>query len=240
LKLLLSFLLSAISIAAQPPKFPVKIDGESHKLILFSDGTVGGWGDTRDGQLGPRAPIPNSSGHATAFVPIAIPGKARDIAAGARTSYVLLDTGAVLAFGLGNQGQLGCGERCLSGSETPVEVPGLRDVIGIVAGFSSAFAIHRDGSVSMWGGRYLGQGQNLILTPERASGLPPVTQIAIGTGFILALTPQGRVWMAGKLPFGRIFADDPVQPLAEVDGLTDVAGVVATRVAAVLKKDGTV
>lgn len=240
MKLPLTLLLSVVIAAAQSAKVPVKVDGESHKLILFSDGSVGGWGDTRDGQLGPRAAIPNSSGHSTAYVPIALPGKARDIAAGARASYVLLENGTVVAFGAGFEGQLGCGARCLSGSETPVEVAGLTNVAHIVAKSNSAFAVHRDGSVSMWGGRFLGEGERRIVTPERAAGLPPVTQVALGGGFLMALTPEGRVWMAGKLPFGRIYADDPVQPLAEVPGLTDIAGIAATQVAAVLKKDGTV
>ena len=221
-------------------RVPVKIDGDSHKLILFSDGAVGGWGDTRDGQLGPRAAIPNTSGHATAYVPIALPGPARDIAAGARASYVLLESGTVLAFGSGMQGQLGCGERCLAGSETPIAVPGLADVVRIGASYNSAFAIHRDGSVSLWGDRYLGQGEQRIASPERAAGLPPVAQFALGSGFALALTADGRVWLAGRLPFGRISADDPSQPLAEVPGLSDVAAIAATQVAAVLKRDGTV
>ncbi|MFN7923655.1 MAG: hypothetical protein U0Q16_26370 [Bryobacteraceae bacterium] len=240
MRLSIAILLSGAIVGAQDARVPVKIDGESHKLILFSDGTVGGWGDTRDGQLGPRAAIPNSSGHSSVFVPIAIPGKARDIAAGGRTSYILLDNGTVLAFGWGNEGQLGCGERCLASSETPVQVAGLTDVVRVSARFSSAFAIHRDGSVSMWGSRYLGNGENRIIVPERAAGLPPVTQVAVGTGFLMALTQEGRVWMAGKLPFGRIGADDPVQPLGEVPGLQDVTGIVATQVAAALLKDGSV
>ncbi|MGC4050485.1 MAG: hypothetical protein QM757_14000 [Paludibaculum sp.] len=240
MKLLIAILSSAAVLIAQSSKVPVKVDGESHKLILFADGSIGGWGDSRDGQLGPRAAIPNSSGHATAYVPIALPGKARDIAAGARTSYVLLENGTVLAFGAGLDGQLGCGARCLSGSETPNEIPGLTEVVRIVARANAAFAIHRDGSVSMWGARYLGTGERRIATPDRATGLPPVTQISLGGGFLMALTPEGRVWMAGRLPFGRIYADDLDQPLAEVPGLTDVAGIVATQVAAVLKKDGTV
>ncbi|MFN7934984.1 MAG: hypothetical protein U0R19_16760 [Bryobacteraceae bacterium] len=236
----LALFFSAAILSAQNARVPVKIDGDSHKLILFSDGTIGGWGDTRDGQLGPKAAIPNSSGHASVFVPIAIPGKAIDIAAGERASYVLLDNGTVFAFGAGFQGQLGCGEKCFSGSETPVPVSALTNVAGIGARFHSAFAIHRDGSVSMWGGRYLGKGESRIPTPERMTDLPSVKQLSLGTGFLLALTTEGRVWMSGKLPFGRIFADDQIQPLAEVPGLTDVAAVVATRVAAVLKKDGTV
>lgn len=224
----------------QGARVPVKVDGESHKLILFSDGTVGGWGDMRDGQLGPRAGIPNSSGHATAFVPIAIPGRARDIAAGDRASYALLEDGTVVAFGAGYQGQLGCGERCFGGSEVPVRVAGLADVVSIVARFGSAFAVHRDGSVSMWGNRYLGAGESRIPVPERLAGLPPVTQVSLGSGIVMALTAEGRVWMAGKLAMGRVYYDDPVWPLGEVAGLSDVVAVAATRVAAVLKRDGTV
>jgi len=125
-------LASAAILAAQGAKVPVKVTGESHKLVLFSDGTIGGWGDMRDGQLGPKAAIPNTSFNSTVFVPIAIPGKAVDIAAGGRTSYALLDNGTVVAFGGGLEGQLGCGERCLAGSETPAEVRGLR--ISVVKG----------------------------------------------------------------------------------------------------------
>jgi hypothetical protein len=33
----------------------------------------------------------------------------QDVAAGERTSYVLLDKGSVMAFGAGMDGQLGCG-----------------------------------------------------------------------------------------------------------------------------------
>ena len=65
-------------------------------------------------------------------------------------------------------------------------------------------------------------------------------QISVGIGFVLALTTEGRVWLWGKLPYGRVYTDDPVLEPAEVPGLTDVAAVVATQVAAVLKKDGTV
>jgi hypothetical protein len=53
--------------------------------------------------------------------------------------------------------------------------------------------------------------------------------VALGAGFIMALTTEGRVW-----------GDDPAQPLAEVPGLANVTAIVAAAVAAVLQKDGTV
>jgi hypothetical protein len=112
-----AFVLASVSLWAQAPRTVVKITGSLHKLVLFSDGTVGGWGDTRDGQLGPIAGIPNVQGHASAFVPITIPGKAIDIAATDRVSYVLLGDGSVLAFGWGSDGGLGCGEACVAGHQ---------------------------------------------------------------------------------------------------------------------------
>ena len=65
-------------------------------------------------------------------------------------------------------------------------------------------------------------------------------QISVGTGFVLAPTTEGRVWLWGKLPYGRVYFDDAVMAPAEVPGLNQVMTVVATQVAAVLKQDGTV
>jgi len=70
--------------------------------------------------------------------------------------------------------------------------------------------------------------------------VPAMKQISVGGGFVLALTTEGRVWLWGKLAYGGVYYDDPVLAPAEVPGLSDVAAVVATQVAAVLKKDGTV
>ena len=82
----IAFLIAAACVFAQTPRAVTKITGSLHKLVLFSDGTVGGWGDTRDGQLGPIAAIRVANARATSFVPIAIPGKAVDIAATDRVS----------------------------------------------------------------------------------------------------------------------------------------------------------
>lgn len=231
-----------------------KIAGSGpHTLVLFDDGTVGGWGDMRDGQLGgPVAAIPNVSGHATAFVRIALPAgsKALDIATGARTSYVLLENGTVVAFGSGRNGELGCGEPCRAGSETPVVVHGLTDVAAISAGGQTAFALHRDGTVSGWG--YSGGGllgisgeatgnSPIAYTPVRIPGVRDIAAIsATGLSHVLALTNAGKVWHWGKLPLGIVFTDDAVMAPHEVPGLADVKAVVTTGVAAVLKKDGTV
>lgn len=247
----LTLLLAALAAAAQQPRTVRKIIGETHKLVLFSDGSVGGWGYSTDGRLGPRTSIPTNNGHATAYVPIALPGKVIDIAAGARTSYFLLESGAVFAMGWGMNGELGCGPGCNGPTETPVPVAGLADVVQLSAADSVALAVHRDGTVSGWGERtspMLGVDTRATSNeasarpnlPIRIPGVSGVAQISAGSGHVLARTASGRVLAWGKLAVGRIYADDLIELPHEVPGLTDVVSVVATGIAAALKKDGTV
>lgn len=249
---LLSFcLLFTLAAPGQPAPVVGKITGDTHKLVLFSDGTAGGWGDMRDGQLGPRATIPNSSGHATAYVPISLPQKVIDIAAGNRTSYFLLANGTVWSMGWGANGELGCGEKCTSAVETPVQVSGLTDVIRISASGAAAFAVHRDGTVSAWGSReagMLGDNKHPIngdapsraYLPIRVPGATGVAELSAGGGHVLARTSDGRVLAWGKLPVGNVYSGDRVELPHLVPGLSGIVAVAASGVAAALKNDGTV
>ncbi|MGJ5818763.1 RCC1 domain-containing protein [Paludibaculum fermentans] len=251
------FLAPALLLFAdQGPRSVVKITGELHKLVLFSDGTVGGWGDMRDGQLGPRAGLPNYRGHMTAFAAIALPEKAIDIAVGDRSSYVLLASGKVLAFGLGMNGELGRGAAGLPGSEVPEEVTGLQDVAQIAASGMTAFAVHKDGTVSAWGSRgsgklgdgvfnaRWGESTPAAQTPVRLPNVAGVVQVSCGAQHVLALTAAGKVlsWGGAGAKLGRTLPEGVRIALPEeIPGLENVASVAATAVAsAALKKDGTV
>lgn len=249
-------LLLALATLALSAREPMKITGENHKLVLFNDGSIGGWGDMRDGQLGPRGAIPATSGHPIAFVPIDIPEKAIDVAACNRASYVLLESGIVLAFGYGADGQLGLGEPGLRGAEVPTPIPGLSNVAKIEAYGATAFAIHRDGSVSAWGSRdsgKIGDGQHSrrylesgpkALSPVQVPGVANIVQLSASASHVLALTATGRVlsWGNGKLRLGRATVDESGVALpGEIPGLDNVSAVIAAvLVSAVLKKDGSV
>ena len=234
----------------------VKIVGELHKLVLFSDGSVGGWGDMRDGQLGPKAAVPNRRGQAKQFVPIAVPGKVIDIAAAERTSYVLLEGGSVLAFGYGADGELGCGDKVLQGSENPLTIATLHNVKRIEAAGKTAFAIHNDGTISAWGSRdagIIGDGKNperwgesagIAASPVRVPEVANVSQLSTSGHHVLALTNDGKVlsWGSGGAQLGRTLTTARhIGMPEEIPGLANVATVAATSVASVaLKKDGTV
>jgi hypothetical protein len=243
LRFILLYALVAGSLGAQSAEIRKIAGGTKHFLVLFADGKVGGWGDVRDGQLGLRAAISASSGHSTQFVDIALPGRAIDIAAGARTSYFLLEGGNVVALGYGARGELGCGEKCTVPVESPVAVQIANDVIAIEAGGENAFALHRDGTVSGWGPRdrgLLGPTTGIAYSPERIPGVANIKQLSSSATHVLALTQTGEVMTWGKPVFGVIYTDDKIEPPHTVPGLTGAIQVVAGRSSFALLANGSV
>jgi alpha-tubulin suppressor-like RCC1 family protein len=234
-----------------------KVVGETFKLVLLSDGSVLGWGDTRDGQLGAVPPANVSSMGVTGLVSIPLPAKAADVAARTRTSYAVLEGGTVVAWGRGYEGSLGNGSQASANSTTPVPVKGLTDVIQIEATDGGALVLHKDGTVSAWGpigGGVLGDGRwenstfdprGPAFSPQKVPGVGGIVQLSMGGQHVLALNSGGRVitWGSnyngalGRLPRRERPLDIP----REVPGLADVAAIAAGgAVSTVLKKDGTV
>lgn len=237
-----------LPLLAQTAPQVLKVVGERHKVVLRSDGSVVGWGNVTDGQLGPVAAIPRTGFQSTGLVSIALPGKAIDVAAGQFASYALLADGTVMAWGRNAAGA--------ANSETPVRVPGLSGVKQIAAYDRAAFAVLADGAVRAWGERQYGlMGDGAITNKTSASGpvYPPkpvagagnITQLSAGGGHILALTAGGRVLSWGSnycAALGRAPRQEtPMDIAAEVPGLTGVVQVAAGNgVSTVLKQDGTV
>jgi len=91
--------------------------GPGHSLALTSSGAVLAWGDNTDGELG-------DGGTASSAVPVQVklpPGtKVTAVAAGALQSLALTSSGAVLAWGGNNFGQLGDGS--YAGTAVPAKV----------------------------------------------------------------------------------------------------------------------
>ncbi len=86
-------------------------------------------------------------------------------------------------------GQLGSGRR------PPIVVvpapPEIRDVRELAVGENHTLALHRDGSLTGWGGNR--DGESTI-----AEGLPPVVEAVVGSGFSAALTESGEVHVWGR------------------------------------------
>lgn len=123
--------------------------GDASSFALRGDGTVWSWGHNNGGVLG------HGSGVARRTTPQPIPGLTRVVrlvVAGA-TAYALRDDGTVWVWGAGSVGQLGLGDT--RGSQpTPIQVPGLANIVSIDAQERLAYALRSDGALFGWGQGY--------------------------------------------------------------------------------------
>ena len=139
-------------------------------LALKSDGTVLGWGDESNGDLGSGTTTGNQSTPisvcAVGTVGACAPGsgdltEAIAVAAGRYHSVVLLSDKTVVTFGWNSFGQLGDGT--LVQAAVPVAVPGLTGVEAITATGNGSHVMLANGEVWGWGWN---DNNELAATPD--------------------------------------------------------------------------
>jgi hypothetical protein len=159
---------------------------------LRTDGTVWGWGQDRDGQLG-NAQTCAPTGTCESRVPVRIPGMAdvAAIAGGPFNGYAVRADGTAWGWGQNTYRQLGNGQVCelISGclSREPVQVSGLTTVTAIASSEYGGYALLADGTVWAWGTGALANGEPSSTVPMRVG----VGASAISGGFYsgLAVAP---------------------------------------------------
>ncbi len=170
-------------------------------LALRSDGTVWAWGWNGSGMLG----VGLSDLRVT--TPAQVVGLT-DVAAiaggGGGFSLALRSDGTVWAWGLNGSRQLGANAPPYRVVSTPLQVPGLEDVVSIAAGWAHAMALCADGTVRTWGHNYYGQLGDGASAMDRAAaaavpGLEDVVAIIAGPSSFraMALRRDGSVWAWG-------------------------------------------
>ena len=115
---------------------------------LRGDGSIMAWGGNWKGQQGNGSATSGSQ-----FTPAPVTGisTAASIVAANQTGYALLADKTMMAWGDGENGELGNGAS--AASATPVAVQGLTDVAEIASGY----ALKTDGTVWAWGSNGTGQ-----------------------------------------------------------------------------------
>jgi alpha-tubulin suppressor-like RCC1 family protein len=181
--------------------------------VSAATGSVSSFGMGAYGQLG-------GGGTASSPVPLAVSlgGPVTAVAAGCFHSLALTADGAVWAWGLNDDGQLGDGSHTLRNA--PVRVSGLPgQATAIAAGCHHSLALTASGQVWAWGESgqgELGDGTDTVSTrptPVHVSALDGagITAIAAGGEHSAAVGSGGAVYAWGDNRFGQLGGGDTVQ-----------------------------
>ncbi len=192
--------------------------GNFHSLVRTSTGKLYAFGLNEDGQLGNPDGNSLSIGYSS-FTLVDIPSGApvTGIAAGANHSLAV-SAGQLYAFGDNHDGQLGTTpDTTANPTPTVVRFPRLPDrpteqpvVTQVAAGANDTFAVTSTGELYAFGDNSHGQlgtsadfGTN-DPTPTPVTLPDPVTQVAAGAGYTLALTSAGQLYAFGNNNYGQL------------------------------------
>ena len=178
--------------------------GGTWMMCVAEDGSIWGWGENINGQLG--------NGHRkNVMQPIRtcenLDGTHIVSLRGGKTHMLfLMDDGTVYGCGHNADGQLGTGERTKD-ITTPQQVPGLENIVSLAVGFQHNLALDSSGHVWAWGHNGSGQigngNKKVQFSPVRLD-LENITQIYAGHKYSMAMDDQGQIWGWGDNSYGQL------------------------------------
>jgi alpha-tubulin suppressor-like RCC1 family protein len=197
--------------------------GADHSLVVTTGGELFAFGSNYFGELGNASGISSDSSYPSP-TPVVLPpgsGAVTAVAAGVEHSLVLTATGQVYAFGGNDVAQLGMPLNVTQNKfPTPAlvtfprpregaRVGGQPKITAIAAGGYSSYAITSTGELYAFGDDAFGQLASVssdgLPTPiDLPGGNAPVTQIAAGTDYALALTSSGQLYGFGHDQYGQL------------------------------------
>jgi alpha-tubulin suppressor-like RCC1 family protein len=166
--------------------------GYAFSLALDRSGQVWAWGENTWGQLGQGKTSP-SVGISRAVPVMSSDGKTplrgiQMVAAGGIHALALGSDGTVLAWGRGEEGQLGDGANRPAGTQATLPrvvvntegLPGLSNVMSIAAGNSHSQALTTDGRVLTWGSNSQGSLGRVTAKPQDGTPAPVIGEGGAG------------------------------------------------------------
>jgi len=183
-------------------------DNEGGKLAVKTDGTLWGWGQNGNGELGQNNRTDYSS-------PRQVPGTTWAAIGGGRKGYHMVKTdGTLWAVGQNGSGFFGTNqsEGTIGRASSPVQIPGTTwngslKSRGVAGGYEYAVALKTDGTLWSWGSNTDGK---LGLTNTTAQSSPtqiPGTTWRSVSAYIyhtLATKTDGTLWAWGNNDNGQL------------------------------------
>lgn len=221
--------------------------GANMGCAILQDKSVKCWGNNADGKLG--IGVDGSSYNYP--VDVNMPEDIMHIDLGQQHSCAISESGRVLCWGSGGNGQLGWG--VYTDSNVPVYANNISHAVKIASAATNSCVITKDGTAKCWGNNIAGQlgtgatgaAQN---TPQDVINLTDLVDIAPGgtsgaTSFACALERDGDVWCWGDNALQQLGNGSGADVLTPAQ-VTGVSGVIDIETGSdhvyALKDDGTV
>ena len=168
------------------------------------------------------------------------------ITASGDTAFAIDNNGNVWVWGSNKYGKFGNGTN-ESGSNIPVKINNISNVISLSSVSDHVIALKNDGTVWGWGNNGYGQlgigSTENHYVPTQITDLENIKRIDTGGGYSVALKEDGTVWTWGNNYFGQLgngTNQDSNVPIM-VENLTNVKDISSGRyITLALKEDGNV
>jgi alpha-tubulin suppressor-like RCC1 family protein len=179
-------------------------------LAIKGDGTLWGWGEDGNGQLGQGTTYADGR---TYPVQIGTASNWAAVAAGRQHSLAINANGELWAWGRNNYGQVGRGGSDTSNQLVPIRVGTASDWVAVSAGAGHSLGLRLDGSLWSWGRNNNGQLGNRDTSsadrfePVRVGGSAPINDVAAveaGSMFSFAIKADGTLWGWGLNSGGQL------------------------------------
>jgi alpha-tubulin suppressor-like RCC1 family protein len=201
--------------------------GGANALALKSDGTIWAWGNNWDGELADGNFNPGIN------YPQQVLGVPRAVAVTAVNGqcFALLTDGTLRSWGGNWQGNLGMGAGNVNSQDTPIQPPGVQNVVAVAAGTYHTIVCTTSGAIYGWGDNSSYRvgpdlAQDYYNTPNEVHDLDweGFTGVSSAENSTLGLKSDGTVWAVGEGDNGVLGQGDwyPTErPIATI-GLSNV------------------